>query len=98
MLNWLRPFTRNEPEPAKVYIYLIDHEHDRTYAENIVQYLESRGVLCRSIPLGADGFRPELQLCLDDHATAVLGFRCRSGVPAGRAGLQSATADRCADS
>jgi hypothetical protein len=74
MLNWLRRFTRNEPEPAKVYIYLVDHEHDRTYAENIVQYLESRGVLCRVIPLRADGFRPELQLCLDDHATAVLGF------------------------
>jgi hypothetical protein len=74
MLNWLRPFTRNEPEPAKVYIYLVDYEHDRTYVENIVQYLESQGVLCRSIPLRADGLRPELQLCLDDHATAVLGF------------------------
>jgi hypothetical protein len=74
MPNWLRPFTRNEPEPAKVYIYLIDYEHDRTYAENVVQYLESRGVLCRNIPLRADGLRPELQLCLDDHATAVLGF------------------------
>jgi hypothetical protein len=74
MLNWLRRFTRNKPEPAKVYIYLIDHEHDRTYAENVVQYLESQGVLCRSIPLRADGLRPELQLCLDDHATAVLGF------------------------
>jgi hypothetical protein len=74
MLNWFRRFTRNELEPAKVYIYLIDHEHDRTYAENVVQYLESQGVLCRSIPLRADGLRPELQLCLDDHATAVLGF------------------------
>jgi hypothetical protein len=74
MPNWLRRFTGNEPEPAKVYIYLIDYEHDRTYAENVVQYLESQGVLCRSIPLRADGFRPELQLCLDDHATAVLGF------------------------
>jgi hypothetical protein len=74
MLNWFRPFTRNEPEPAKVYFYLIDYEHDRTYAENVVQYLESQGVLCRNIPLRADGFRPELQLCLDDHATAVLGF------------------------
>jgi len=74
MLNWLRPFTRNEPEPAKVYVYLVDYEHDRTYAENVVQYLESQGVLCRTIPLRADGFRPELQLCLDDRATAVLGF------------------------
>ena len=75
MPNWLRRFTRNDDaDPAKVYIYLIDHEHDRTYAENVVQYLESQGVLCRCIPLGADGLRPELQLCLDDHATAVLGF------------------------
>jgi len=74
MLNWLRPFTRHEPERAKVYIYLVDYEHDRTYAENVVQYLESQGVLCRTIPLRADGFRPELQLCLDDRATAVLGF------------------------
>ena len=75
MPNWLRRFTRNDDaDPAKVYIYLIDHEHDRTYAENVVQYLESQGVLCRCIPLCADGLRPELQLCLDDHATAVLGF------------------------
>ena len=74
MPKWLRRFTPNEPEPAKVYVYLIDHEHDRTYAENVVQYLQSQGVLCRSIPLRADGLRPELQLCLDDHATAVLGF------------------------
>jgi hypothetical protein len=74
MLNWLRRITHNETEPAKVYICLIDYEHDRTYAENVIQYLESQGVLCRCIPLRADGLRPELQLCLDDHATAVLGF------------------------
>jgi hypothetical protein len=74
MPNWLRRFTRNEAEPAIVYIYLIDHEHDRTYAENVVQYLESQGVLCRCIPLRADGLRPELQLCLEDRTTAVLGF------------------------
>jgi hypothetical protein len=74
MPNWLRRFNRSEAEPPKVYIYPIDYEHDRTYAENIIQYLESQGVLCRSIPLRADGLRPELQLCLDDQATAVLGF------------------------
>ena len=74
MLNWLRKIIGNEAEPAKVYIYTIGHEHDSTYAENVVQYLESRGVLCRSIPLREDGLRPELELCLDDHATAVLGF------------------------
>lgn len=74
MLNWLRRLTCNKVEPAKVYIYQNDHEHDRTYTENIVEYLESQGVLCRSIPLHAERLRPELQLCLDDHATAVLGF------------------------
>jgi len=74
MLDWLRKITRNEAEPAKVYIYTIGHEHDATYAENVVQYLESRGVLCRTIPLREDGLRPELELCLDDRATAVLGF------------------------
>jgi hypothetical protein len=74
MLNWLRKITRNEAEPAKVYIYTVGHEHDSTYAENVIQYLESQGVLCRSIPLREDGLRPELELCLEDRATAVLGF------------------------
>jgi hypothetical protein len=74
MLGWLRSFARDRAEPAKVYIYIVDYEHDRTYVENIVQYLESQGVLCRSITLRADGLRPELQLCIDDRATAVLGF------------------------
>jgi hypothetical protein len=74
MLNWLRKIARHEAEPTKVYIYTIGHEHDTTYAENVVQYLEIQGVLCRCIPLRADGLRPELELCLDDRATAVLGF------------------------
>ena len=74
MQNWLRKITRQRVEPAKVYIYTIGHEHDTTYAENVIQYLESQGVLCRCIPLRADGLRPELELCLDDNATAVLGF------------------------
>lgn len=74
MVNWFRRFSRHNPEPAKVYIYHIDHEHDRTYAENVAEYLDGEGVVCRRIPLVADGLRPELQLCLDDRATAVLGF------------------------
>jgi hypothetical protein len=74
MLSWLRGFARAGAEPAKVYIYSVDYEHDLTYVENVVQYLEGRGALCRSITLRADGFRPELQLCIDDRATAVLGF------------------------
>jgi hypothetical protein len=74
MLSWLRKTARDEAEAAKVYIYTIGHEHDSTYAENVVQYLESQGVICRCIPLREDGLRPELELCLDDRATAVLGF------------------------
>ena len=74
MLNWLGKFNRNEAESAKVYIYPIAHEHDSTYAENVIQYLESQGVLCRCIPLREDGLRPELELSLEDRATAVLSF------------------------
>jgi hypothetical protein len=74
MLGWLRRFGRDGAEPAKVYIYTVGYEHDSTYVENVVQYLEGQGVLCRGITLRADGFRPELQLCIDDRATAVLGL------------------------
>jgi len=74
MLDWLRRLTRHEMESAKVYIYQNDHEHERTYTENIVQYLESQSVVCVPIQIRADGLRPELQLCLDDRTTAVLGF------------------------
>jgi len=74
------------PDPPKIYIYHIDHENDRTYTENVVEYLESRGVPCRSITLNAEGSRPELQLCLDDGATAVLGYNSQldhSWLPSG---------------
>jgi len=74
MLKWLQKITGNETEPAKVYIYTIGHEHDSIYTENVTQYLECQGVLSRSIALREDGLRPELELCLDDRVTAVLGF------------------------
>jgi hypothetical protein len=74
MFEWLQKGGRECLEPAKVYIYIADHEHDRTYVENVVQYLEHEGILSRSITLRADGQRPELQLCIDDRATTVLGF------------------------
>lgn len=61
-------------DPPKVYICREDHEHDRIYTENVTEYLESKGVLCRSVTLNADGLRPKLQRCLDDRATAILGF------------------------
>lgn len=70
----------------KIYIYHVDHEHDRIYTENVVQYLESRNVLWRTITLGAQGLRPELQLCIDDDATAVLGYNSQldhSWLPSG---------------
>lgn len=73
-------------DPPKIYIYHADHEHDRTYTENVVRYLESEGVLWRSITLNADGYRPELQLCLDDCASAVLGYNSQldhSWLPSG---------------
>lgn len=60
--------------PSKIYIYHADHEHDRTYTENLVEYLTSQGILWRSMPLSSTGSRPELRLCLDERATAVLGF------------------------
>jgi hypothetical protein len=63
-----------DSSPPKIYIYHIDHEHDQTYTENLIEYLDSQGVLWRRITLNADGYRPELQLCLDDCATAVLGY------------------------
>jgi hypothetical protein len=74
MFSWLRRLTLGDAEPTKVYICNNGHDDDRTYAENVVQYLESQGALCRSATLRAGGLRPELQLCLDDRGTAVLGF------------------------
>src|ERR1700728_1271277 len=73
-------------EPLKIYIYHTDHEHDRTYTENVVEYLQQRNALWRSITLSAEGYRPELQLCLDDRPTAVLGYNSQldhSWVPSG---------------
>jgi hypothetical protein len=72
--------------PAKIYIYHIDHEHDRTYAENVVNYLDGQGILSRAVMLNVDGPRPELQLCIDDNA-AVLGFNSdldHSWLPSGK--------------
>ena len=74
MLSWLQKYARRDVERTKVYIYHIDHEHDRTYSENVIEYLQGRGVTCVAIQLRADGLRPELELCLDDPPSAVLGF------------------------
>jgi hypothetical protein len=74
MLSWLRRHDRDTPAPAKVYIYHIDHEHDRTYAENVVEYLQGTGTDCVAIQLRNDGFRPELELCLEERPSVALGF------------------------
>jgi len=86
MLTWLAKFARIEPEPTIVYIYHIDHEHDRTYAENLAEYLQGAGAACVSIQLRADGLRPELALCLHDRPGVVVGFNAtldHSWLPSG---------------
>lgn len=50
------------------------HEHDRTYAENVYEFLSSVGVACKIIEFETPGQRPELRQCLNDRTIAVLGF------------------------
>src|SRR5262249_16934883 len=59
---------------SRIYICRVDHEHDRIYTENIVEYLTGVGIATDVIELGSNGLRSELQKCLDDPAAAVLGF------------------------
>lgn len=61
-------------DQPKIYIFSYEHEHDRIYTENLVEYLTSKGALWRSFTLREDGYRPELDLCLEDRPTAVVGF------------------------
>ena len=70
-----------------IYIAHGAHEHDRTYSENLVKYLRARGVTCKRIELNLSPQRPELEQCLDDMPTAVLGYNAQldhSWVSAGR--------------
>jgi cephalosporin hydroxylase len=70
--------TVNLPEmsetPAKIFVCHVDHEHDRIYAENVVEYLNSQSVVSEVIKLRDAGLRPELQRCLEEPQAAVLGF------------------------
>jgi hypothetical protein len=59
---------------SKIYICHSGHEHDRTYTENVTEYLEARGIECKILELNSSGQRPELQQCLDDRPVAVLGY------------------------
>jgi hypothetical protein len=50
------------------------HEHDRTYIENVYEFLSTTGVACKIIEFETPGQRPELRQCLDDSTIGVLGF------------------------
>jgi hypothetical protein len=56
------------------YICHADHNHDRVFAENIIEYLEGEGIGSKTIVLQENGQRPQLRECLQDGVTAVLGF------------------------
>jgi hypothetical protein len=63
-------------DPAErftMYICHCDHEHDRTYTENLVGYLVRQNVRCKILEFNP-GFRPELEACLSNEATAILGY------------------------
>jgi glycosyl transferase family 1 len=60
--------------PAKFYVYHVDHEHDRIYAENVAEYLSNKGASTKVVQLANDSNRPELRECLEDPEAAVLGF------------------------
>jgi hypothetical protein len=62
------------PSGPTVFVCHADHDNDRVFTENVVEHLQSRGVACKTLQLADTGQRPELQLCLDQKPTAVLGF------------------------
>ncbi len=59
---------------SKIYICHTGHEDDCTYTENVIEYLEGRGIEGKALALNSSGQRPELQQCLEDQPVAVLGF------------------------
>ena len=60
--------------PSKIYICHINHEHDRVFSENVIEYLNSRAVATKAIQLANRGTRQELQECLDYPEAAALSF------------------------
>jgi hypothetical protein len=50
------------------------HEHDRTYTENVYEFLSAAGVACKILEFETPGQQPELRQCLDDRTIGVLGF------------------------
>src|SRR3954451_15257183 len=67
------PYGVTVADQGPIYICHCEHEHDRTYSENLVEYLSARGTECRVIEFAADGLRPGLEDCLGS-ASAILGF------------------------
>jgi len=61
-------------QPPKISICRLDHEHDRTYTENLVEYLNAQDVCCNDVCISSADERPELQQCLDDEPTAIVGY------------------------
>jgi hypothetical protein len=58
----------------KFWICHAKHEHDRTYTENVCEFLGAMGVKCQVLEFENPGNRPELQQCLGDHTIAILGI------------------------
>jgi hypothetical protein len=50
------------------------HEHDRTYTENVYEFLRAAGVECKVLEFETPGQKPELRQCLDGRTIGILGF------------------------
>jgi hypothetical protein len=59
------------------YICHADHDHDRVFAENVTEYLDSQGIQSKSIVFGENGQRPQLRESLQDNVIGVLGFNAQ---------------------
>jgi hypothetical protein len=56
------------------YICHAEHSHDRVFAQNITDYLDSEGIKSKSMSFEENGQRPQLRECLQDHVIGVIGF------------------------
>jgi hypothetical protein len=57
-----------------IYLCYSDTDHDRTYTENLLGYVEAAGIKCCTVRLCNSGERPELEACLHENTTAVIGY------------------------
>ncbi len=72
----IRPATSmsTRAEQPLFHICHADHSHDRVFAENVSEYLASKGIKAKAIVLNEDGQRPQLQECLQGGGIGVIGF------------------------